>query len=171
MNFRSELESDLPTKAEFNSIPSLELVADEDNADALRRQLIPAPAIQEEPVPDIPPAPVIPPDPDHIVYHEDDIDIIPDIDTDPYLPEELDKYNDNDIDNKFDINGDIQYWYSLALNDRTVKQGQINQAEFSFRVLEKTHWDFIKRLCFIMIKDSHISKSYPQVILGSRDDS
>ena len=54
INFRSELESDLPTEVEFNSIPSLELVADEDKADALRRQLILAPAIQEEPVPDIP---------------------------------------------------------------------------------------------------------------------
>ena len=51
INFRSELESDLPTEAEFNSIPSLELVADEDNADALRRQLILASAIQEEPDP------------------------------------------------------------------------------------------------------------------------
>ena len=30
INFRSELESDLPTEAEFNSIPSLELVADEE---------------------------------------------------------------------------------------------------------------------------------------------
>ena len=48
VNFRSELKSNLPTAAEFNSIPSLELVADEDNADALRRQLILAPAIQEE---------------------------------------------------------------------------------------------------------------------------
>ena len=102
INFRSELKSDLPTEAEFNSIPSLELVADEDNADALRRQLILAPAIQEEPVPDIPPAPVITPDPDHMIHHEDDIDIIPDIDTDPYLPEEPDKDDDNDIGNKFD---------------------------------------------------------------------
>ena len=91
INFRSELRSDLPTEAEFNSIPSLELVADDDNADALRCQLILAPAIQEKPVPDIPPAPVIPHDPDHMVHHEDDIDIIPDIDTDPYLPEEPDK--------------------------------------------------------------------------------
>ena len=135
MLFRS-LESDLPTEAEFNSIPSLELVADEDNADALRRQLILAPAIQEEPVSDIPPAPVILPDPDHMIHHEDDIDIIPNIDTDPYLPEEPDKYNDNDIGNKFDIDGNIQYWYNLALNDRTkIKQSQIDRAEFSFRVL------------------------------------
>ena len=124
INFRSELKSDLPIEAEFNSIPSLELVADEDNADALRRQLILAPAIQEEPLPNIPPAPVIPPDPDHMIHHEDGIDIIPDIDTDPYLPEEPDKYKDNDIGNKFDIDGNIQYWYNVALNDRTkIKQG------------------------------------------------
>ena len=104
INFRSEIESDLPTEAEFNSIPSLE-----DNADALRRQLILAPAIQDEPVPAIPPAPVILPDPDHMIHHEDDIDIIPDIDTDPDLSEEPDKYNDNDIGSKFDIDGNIQY--------------------------------------------------------------
>ena len=66
INFRSELESDLPTEAEFNSIPSLELVADEDNADAPRRQLILAPAIQEDPVLDIPPAPVIHLDPEQL---------------------------------------------------------------------------------------------------------
>ena len=135
INFRSELESDLPTEAEFNSIPSLELVADEDNADALRRQLILAPAIQEELVLDTQPAPVILLDPDHMVHHEDDINIINDIDTDPYLPEEPDKYNDNDIGKKFDVDGNIQYWYNLALNDRTkIKRGQIDQAEFSFQL-------------------------------------
>ena len=70
-------------------------------------------------------------------------------------------YNDNDIGNKFDIDGNIQYWYNLVLNDRTkIKQGQIDQAEFSFRVLDKTHWDFIKRLWFTMIKDPRIPKSY-----------
>ena len=163
INFRFELESNLPTEAEFNSISSLELVADEDNADALRRQLILAPTIQEEPVPDIPPAPVIPPDPDHTIHHEDDIGIIPDIDPDPYLPEELDKYND--IGNKFDIDGIIQYWYNLALNDRTkIKQGQIDQAEFSFCVLEKKNWDFIKRLCSMMIKEPRITKSYEEAM-------
>ena len=51
-------------------------------------------AIQEEPVHTIPPAPVL--TPDHMIHHEDDIDIITDIDTDPYLPEEPDKYNDNE---------------------------------------------------------------------------
>ena len=91
---------------------------------ALRRQLILAPVIQEELVPDIQPAPVTPLDPDHMIHHEDDIDIITDIDTDPYLPEESDKYNDNDIGNKFDVDGNIQYWYNLALNDRTkIKRG------------------------------------------------
>ena len=69
INFRFELESDLPTDAEINSIPSVELVADEDNANDLRRQLIIASAIQEEPAPDIPPAPVIPPNPDPFVIN------------------------------------------------------------------------------------------------------
>ena len=46
INFKSELESDLPTIGEFNKIPSLELVHDEDNVDALRRQLIMSPATQ-----------------------------------------------------------------------------------------------------------------------------
>ena len=165
VNFRSELKSNLPTEAEFNSIPSLELVADEYNADALRRQLILAPTIQEEPVPDIPPAPVTPLDPDHAIHHEDDIAIIRDINTDSYLPEELDKYNHRDIGNKFDIDGNIQYWYNLALNDRAkIKQGQIDQADFSFRVLEKTHWDFIKRLCFMTIKAPRIPKSYEEAM-------
>ena len=68
--------------------------------------------------------------------------MFPDIDTDLYLPEEPDKYNDNDIGNKFDIDGNIQYWYNLALNGRAkIKQRQIDQAEFSFRVFDKTHWD------------------------------
>ena len=47
INFKSDLEKDLPTIGEFNNIPSLELVHDEDNSDALRRQLIMSPAIQE----------------------------------------------------------------------------------------------------------------------------
>ena len=51
INFKSDLEIDLLTLGEFNSIPSLELVNDQDNADALRRQLIMSPAIQEVTVP------------------------------------------------------------------------------------------------------------------------
>ena len=54
------------------------------------------------------------------------------------------------------------------MNDRTkIKRGQIDQAEFSFRVIEKTHWKFIKRLCFMMIKDLRIPKSYGEAILIS----
>ena len=34
INFKSDLEIDLPTQGEFNSIPSLELVHDQDNADS-----------------------------------------------------------------------------------------------------------------------------------------
>ena len=47
INFKSDLEKDLPTVGEFNSISSLKLVHDEDSSDAVRRQLIMAPAIQE----------------------------------------------------------------------------------------------------------------------------
>ena len=47
INFKSELEKDLPILGEFNSIPSLELVQEQDNADAPRRQLIMSPATQE----------------------------------------------------------------------------------------------------------------------------
>ena len=43
-----------------------------------------------------------------MIHHEDDIEIITDIDTDPYLPEELDLYNANNIGSKFDIDGNIQ---------------------------------------------------------------
>ena len=45
VNFHSVNDTDLPSEQEFNNIPTLELVADADNADALRRQLILAPAL------------------------------------------------------------------------------------------------------------------------------
>ena len=60
INFKSELDKDLPTLEEFTSIPSLELVHDQDNADALRRQLIMSPATQEVTVP-IPTGAPVPP--------------------------------------------------------------------------------------------------------------
>ena len=44
VNFHSVNDNDLPSEQEFNNIPTLELVADADNADALRRQLILPPA-------------------------------------------------------------------------------------------------------------------------------
>ena len=43
---------DQRTEQEFNSIPTLELVAGADNADALRRQLILSPALPVAPTPD-----------------------------------------------------------------------------------------------------------------------
>ena len=45
VNFHSVNDNDLPSEQEFNNIPTLELVADADNADAFRRQLILAPAL------------------------------------------------------------------------------------------------------------------------------
>ena len=45
VNFHSVDDNDLPSAQEFSKIPVLELVADADNADALRRQLILPPAL------------------------------------------------------------------------------------------------------------------------------
>ena len=44
-NFHSVDDNNLPSEQEFNNIPTLELLADADNADALRRQLILPPAL------------------------------------------------------------------------------------------------------------------------------
>ena len=68
VNFYSIDDNDPPSEEEFNNIPTLELVADADNADALRRQLILPPALPVAPTPDIPdiplPDPFIPEAPD-----------------------------------------------------------------------------------------------------------
>ena len=45
VNLYSVDGNDLPFEEQFNNIPRLELVADADNADALRRQLILPPAL------------------------------------------------------------------------------------------------------------------------------
>ena len=63
VNFHSVDDNDLLSEQEFNNIPTLELVADADNADALRRQLILPPALPVAPTPDIP-DPEPPPDTD-----------------------------------------------------------------------------------------------------------
>ncbi len=76
-------------------MPSLELVHDQDNSDALRRQLIMSPAIQEVTVPPAPP-----------VGPSDASSILP---TDPYLPSDADVYNDADISTKYDEEGNIPY--------------------------------------------------------------
>ena len=88
INFKSDLEKDLPTLGEFNSMPSLELVYDQNNADALRRQLIMSPAIQEVTVPPTTNAPAPP------VGSSEASRILP---TDSYLPSDADVYNDAEI--------------------------------------------------------------------------
>ena len=90
INFKSDLEKDLPTLGEFNSIPSLELVHDQDNADALRRQ---SPAIQEV---------TAPPTTNDPAPHVGPSDASSIISTDPYLPSDADVYNDADIGTKYD---------------------------------------------------------------------
>ena len=54
VNFHSVDDNDLPSEQEFNNIPTLELVADADNADAPRRQLILPPALPIAPTPNTP---------------------------------------------------------------------------------------------------------------------
>ena len=54
VNFRSVDDNDLPSEQEFNNIPTLELIADADNADALGRQLILPPALPIAPTTDTP---------------------------------------------------------------------------------------------------------------------
>ena len=61
VNFYSVDDTDLSSEQEFNNIPTLELVADADNADALRRHLILPPTLPIAPTTDIP-DPEPPPD-------------------------------------------------------------------------------------------------------------
>ena len=99
INFKSDLEKDLPTLGDFNSIPFLELVHDQDNADALRRQLIMSSATQEVTVPDLTDAPAPPVQ----------TSAAPSLPTsDPYLPSDVDVYNDEDRN--------IQYWHNMRYN-------------------------------------------------------
>ena len=63
VNFHSVNDNDLLSEQDFNNIPTLELVADADNADTLRRQLILPPALPIAPTTDIP-DPEPPPDTD-----------------------------------------------------------------------------------------------------------
>ena len=100
INFNSDLDKDLPTLGEFNNIPSLELVHDQDNADALLRQLIMSPAIQEAPVPDLTDVPTPP-------VETSAAPSLPN--SDPYLPSDADVYNDADIGTKYDEESKIQY--------------------------------------------------------------
>ena len=154
INFKSDLEKDLPTLGEFNSIPSLELVHDQDNADALRRQ---SPAIQEVT------APPTTNDPAPHVGPSDASSIIP---TDPYLPSDADVYNDADIGTKYDEDGNILYWYNMRYNLNTeVKDGDPYPAEFGRVVLETQHWRSTKLLCALAVKDPRVPTSYDKAVI------
>ena len=98
INFKSDLEKDLPILEEFNSIPSLELVHDQDNADALRRQLIMSSATQEVSVPLTTDAPA---------PHVGTLEASSILTSDPYLPSDADVYNDATIGTKYDEEGNI----------------------------------------------------------------
>ena len=93
VNFHSINDNDLPSEQEFNNIPTLELVADADNADALRRQLILRPALPIAPTTDTP-----------------DPEPPPDIDVplaDSFIPETSDP--PNEIGSTYDEVGNILY--------------------------------------------------------------
>ena len=113
----------------------MELVHDQDNADALRRQLIMSPATQEVTVPDLDNAP----EP---------------LTSDPYLPSDADVYNDADIGTKYDEEGNIQRWYNMKYNLSTqVNTGDPYLAEFSRVILETQHWRSTKLLSALEIRD------------------
>ena len=152
-NFKSDLEKDLPTLGEFSSIPSLELVHDEDNADTLRRQLIMSPAIQEVTVPPTIDAPT-----PHVVTSAASHMLT----SDPYLPSDADLYKDADIGTKYDEDGHIQYLYNMRYNLATeVKNGDPYPAEFS-RVI---HWRSTKHLSALEVRDPRVPTSYYKAIV------
>ena len=90
-------DNDLPSEQEFNNISTLELVADADNADALRRKFILPPALPIAPTTDTP-DPEPPPDTDIPL-------------PDPFIPETPDPHNE--IGSTYDEVGNILYWYNI----------------------------------------------------------
>ena len=157
INFKSDLDKDLPTLGEFNNVPSLELVHDQDNADAQRRQLIMSPAIQEVTIPDLTdvPTPLV------------ETSAAPSLPTsDPYLPSDADVYNDTDIGTKYDDEGNIQYWYNMKYNLSTqIKTGDPYPAEFRRVILEPQHWRSTKFLCALEVRDPRVPTSYDKAIV------
>ena len=104
-NVNSVDDNDLPSEQEFNNIPTLELVADADNADALRRQLILPPALPVAPTTDTP-DPEPPPDTDVPL-------------PDPFIPGTPDPHNE--IGSTYDEVGNILYWYNIQHKDGDMK--------------------------------------------------
>ena len=144
MNFKSDLEKDLPILGEFNNIPSLELVHDQDNADALRRQLIMSPATEDVTVPDLTNVPTPPVE----------TSAAPSLPTsDPYLPSDADVYNDADIGNKYDEEGNIWYWYNMKYNlSAQVKIGDPYPAEFSRVILGNSALEEHQAMFFFCVR-------------------
>ena len=151
---KSELDKDLPTLEKFNSNSSLELVHDQDNADALRRQLIMSPATQEVTV-------HIPTDAPSPPVTLSDI-----LTSDPHLPSNADIYNDDTIGTKYDEEGNIQYWYNMRYNMATVVViGDPSPAEFSRVILETQHRKSTKLLCAVEVRDPRVPTSYDKAIV------
>ena len=137
-------------------MPSLELVHDQDNADALQRQIIMSPATQEVTVPDLTDVPAPP-----VVTSEAST-----ITSDPYLPSDADVYNDANIGINYDEDGNIQYWYNMRYNLSTeVKNGDPSPTEFSRVILETQHWRSTKLLCALEARDPCVPTSYDKAIV------
>ena len=127
VNFHSVYDNGLPSEQEFDNIPALELVADADNADALRRQLILPPALPVAPTTDTP-DPEPPPD----------IDIpLPD----PFIPETPDPHNE--IGSTYDEVGNILYWYNIQQKDGDMK----------LVMVETMHYSCMKQMLYMEVRD------------------
>ena len=139
VNFHSMDDTDFPFEQEVNNIPALELVADADNADALRRQLILPPALPIAPTTDTP-DPEPPPD----------LDVpLPD----PFIPETPDPHNE--IGSTYDEVGNILYWYNIQHNDGDMK----------LVMVETMHHDCMKQMLYMEVRDPRVPSSYDKAIL------
>ena len=126
VNFHSLNDNDLLSEQEFNNIPTLELVADADNADALRRQLIIPPALPIAPTTDTP-DPEPPPDTDIPL-------------PDPFILEAPDPHNE--IGSTYDEVGNILYWYNIQHKDGDMKL--------------VTHHDCKKQMLYMEVRDPRV---------------
>ena len=139
VNLHSVDDNDLPSEQEFNNIPTLELVADADNADALRRQLILPPALTVAPTPDIlDPEP--PPDRDIPL-------------PDPFIPEAPDPHNE--IGSTYDEVCNVLYWYNIKHKD----------GEMKLVMVETLHHDCMKQMLYMEVRNPRVPSSYDKAIL------
>ena len=85
--------------------------------------------------------------------------------SDPYLPSDANEYNDADIVNKHDEEGNIQYRHNMKYNLSTqVKTGDPYPAEFSRVILETQNWRSTKLLCSLEVRDLRVPTSYDKAI-------